>query len=185
MADIPGVFDFLDVMILALPGPSSGGPTPKLAHPPTPQTRLAALLVAGMALPGVVVIVGSGFLLRHSSNDLLAPVIGMVGIAGLGFGAYLVLIALAGAWAIWRRQPGARLHTIVLGSILMFVGPMTGAVMGGSIGLLVGAGMFLYGGAVVWSLLSPGIRVDFPGPLSARRARSRPRQHWGMSRRRG
>ncbi|MDX6285532.1 MAG: hypothetical protein QOG53_1017 [Frankiales bacterium] len=153
------------------------GEAPTLDHPPLAQTRVAALLVAGLALPGVLLIVLGVFLVTRP-NDLLAPIIGMAGIVGMAIGVCLAAYAVSGAWAVWRRKPRARLWVLMIGGFLMLLGPMGGLIGGGALGMLFGLGMVLYGGALVLAMLGPGIRADFPGPVWTPRNPAPARVSW-------
>jgi hypothetical protein len=168
-------------------GPPSGGPVPPHPGPPSRETRIAAVLVGGLGVPGLLLVLVSIRLLQHSSDDLLAPVIGMVWLTLLGVGLLVVLHAAAGAVQLWRRQQRGRLHAIIVAASLMLIGPFIGVVIGSALGFLLAVGLTGYGASVGWLLMSPGVRADFPGSLLDAATRRSPRRHsgrqWGMSRR--
>lgn len=160
------MFDFFDVFIYALPGPNVSRRVPTPPWRPVPETRAAVFLAALLGLPGVLVGIGSIWLIAHSSNDLLSPITGMVGIVGLVIGLFIVLHAAAGAVALWRRQPGARLMSFVVAGFMLPAGPLAGSVIGGGRGALLAVAVVAHGAVLIWALMTARARADFDRSLA-------------------
>ena len=124
----------------------------------SPLVDLAAVLTALAVLPGLALVV-LGFRAFTADNDMLMPVIGMVGMAAIGAGAMLAAFAGTATARIATRHAGSRLPGIGLGAGGTFLGLMVQRIGGVWPWLLV-----LWGVTLAVLLCTPTARQEL-GPL--------------------
>lgn len=134
------------------------------------QVRLAALLAWLGVLPGLLCFYLAALAFRNP-DDMLLFVMPIIGTAALVAGVVIVAGAASCALGLAAGKPRARLHALVGGACLAVCGVFTLATSP-RVGIL----LFLYGGSLVWLMLSPDAVADLG---SLRDALAQQQAPWG------